>query len=123
MENDIILEEGSVFGPDYVRRTDAEIKELALMLYRGEIFSSMQIRNQDMSLLPNIFMTILFLDDLQTKMMKENGAFSFYSDMKNAGPRLINGYPMFTSFYYLNEEDTVRFIKKYDEIRTKLNEL
>ena len=118
---DIEIEEGEVLGPNYERRTDEEIKELALQLYRGDIFTSMQIRDNDMQLLGNIFMPLLFMNALSKKMLMLNRAFSFYAEMKDAGPRSINGYPGFFSMSYLDQEDSKRLIDKFDAIREAMD--
>lgn len=104
------VHEGDILGPDYVRKTDDEIRSLALQLYRGEIFTSMQI--DDPRMIGNVFMPIMFMDDLHKKMLMINGAYCFYANMEDAGPRAINGYPCFFSMMYLDREDAKRLIDK-----------
>jgi hypothetical protein len=116
------IDEGVVV-PNYVSKTDAEIKELALQLYRGEIFTSMQIPEESMQLLGSIFMPLIFLDAIAQKQLIVNGAFSFYEFISEAGPRSINGFPSFISMRYLNKEDTRRVLDRFFVIEKALNDV
>lgn len=108
------IEEGDVFGPDYVSKTDAEIKDLAIRLYKGEIFTSNHINNP--SLIPQIFMVLPFMNGFSKKMLILNDAYLFYEEMSQAGPASLNGYPCFFSMRYLDRNDANRLFDKYDEI-------
>ena len=114
------FEEGEVLGSSYERKCDDVIKELALNLYKNEIFTSLQVREQDVHLLSSIFMPLIFMDDLTRKALILNGAYCFYAEMKEAAPRLVNGYPMFFSMLYLDQNDTKRMLVKYEEIKEVL---
>lgn len=90
-------------------KTDVEIKELALGVYRGEIFTDRHIRSSDASLLTSIFMPLGFMDDKTAKKVDEDKPVMFYAPLAGAMPRSINGYPFLPSVAYLNEEEFVRF--------------
>lgn len=99
----------------YTTKTNNEIKELALRLYRGEIFTSLQLRDLEHEL-SRVFMPIGFLDIVSIKVLTESNVGMFYSEMKHAAPRCINGLPMFFSVDYISEEDTDRLLKKYNQV-------
>lgn len=119
----IEIESGeSAAEPQYIRKTDEEVNELAKQGYRGEIFFSWQIREHDMNLLGMIFMPIMFLNDIQRKEWLRDGAFHFYGLMSEASPRGINGYPMFMGMGMLNKEDSHRVHKRIVEIMELLGD-
>jgi hypothetical protein len=43
--------------------------------------------------------------------------------MDKAGPRCINGMPVFGSFKYLNKDDTEKMLKYYNEIRNAVKQI
>lgn len=106
---------------DYCKRTDREIKELALGIYKGEIFTSLQIRENDTYLLSTIFMPLMFMDKEQIDKMEKHKAYMFYANMSEAGPRAINGYPIFMSMNYINEEDCKKVLEKYEVIKKAID--
>ena len=115
------IEEGDITGSTYESRSDEQIKDLALQLYKNEIFTSLQVPDNSTHLLPSIFMPLIFMDDLTKKVLLLNEAHCFYAEMKDAGPRSINGYPMFFSMLYLNRTDADRLIKKYNAIKEAMD--
>ncbi len=102
-----IITEGELEeGNHYVRKTNAEIRELALGLRSGTIFGSWQLREPD--LLVNVFMPLLFMTDVQRKSLIRDEVIHFYGAIADAAPRSINGYPIFFSMQLLNKEDAER---------------
>jgi uncharacterized ParB-like nuclease family protein len=123
-------------------RTDEELKQIALDLVQGKIFTDLHLDEYSRdSLLTTVFMPLGFmLDpgkvDTVNKFMKscdlpqvakyaneEIAAFArsepvlIFQYIDKAGPRSINGYPMFSSFSWLNREeyDKVReYARKYE---------
>ncbi|NJO61032.1 MAG: hypothetical protein HC836_23060 [Richelia sp. RM2_1_2] len=114
--------EGVVTGSTYVSKTDKEIKQLALRLYRGEIFTSMQIKEHDTQIIGSIFMPLMLLDDLSRKQLILNGAYCFYEEVSKAGPRSVNGYLCFFSFMYLDRPDAGRLIDRLRDIEEMLGD-
>ena len=91
-------------------KTDEEIKQLALGVYRNEIFTSLQVPQQEsLSMLPMIFMPLALMDSKQIKELKNDNPCMFYAFMTDAFPRSVNGYPIFASANYLTEEEFERF--------------
>lgn len=100
----------------YPRRSDEEIKKLAIDILGGGIFTSWMIRKGDENLVTTIFMPLIFLDDIERKRMVRDGVVHFYNHYSSAGPRAINGYPIFESLYTLDREDVERIVKKMKQI-------
>jgi hypothetical protein len=82
------------------KRADAELRKLALDIMSGLVFGSWNLINQkDM---PLVFMSLIFAS--KNQVPQDVGAvYEYYSE---AGPRSINGYPIFTSCYFLTEAET-----------------
>lgn len=105
----IIEDEGELgAASEYVRKTNAEIRELALGCRSGTVFGSWMIHESDVQLLPNIFMPILFMTDIQRKALLRDEVIHFYGQMADASPRAINGMPIFFAMSMLNREDCSR---------------
>lgn len=111
-----MMEEGDLEGPTYVSKTDDEIKALAMKVFTNEVFTSLQVDPNDLRLLQNIFMPLALADDLFIKRLQLDKAYCFYADMSGAGPRTVNGYPVFFSVSYLDFADTQRLVEKYKNI-------
>ena len=105
----------------YFKRTDKEIKDLALGVYKGEIFTSAQIRKGYENMLHLIFMPLVFMKPEQLDELKEQGAYLFYANMSDAGPTSCNGYPSFFSMGYLDKDDTERMWDKYEAIKKAID--
>jgi|SRR5579863_4630449 len=93
-----------------------ELKELALKVSRGEVFISDQIRNP--GLLPMIFTPLSRLDKQGFSALKKKASL-LYAAYKDAEPKSINGYPIFTSFSTLTKEEHQKLIAYYKKIRAK----
>jgi len=117
-----ISEAGMVTEDVYTSKTDKEIKELALELYRGEIFTSLQLRDLE-SELSMVFMPLRFMDEIAIKILVESKVGMFYAKMNQAAPRCINGLPVFFGVSYINEDDTDRLMKKYNKVIELMEDL
>lgn len=100
----------------YINKTDKEIKEIAKGIYRGEIFSSMQIREEDAHMVLNIFMPLAFMPPIDRKQLMINEIAHFYGEMKDAAPKSINGYPVLFSLNCLSKDDSTKVIEEYKKI-------
>lgn len=92
-------------------KTDKELKQLAKQIINNEIYWAWNKEMIDMS-----FMCILALADPE-QLPKDIG--SVYAPWANAGPRSINGYPMFFEAAFLTVEETktvAQYIKEYQEM-------
>ena len=103
------IEEGEVeAGNQYVRKTNAEIRELALGVRTGTVFGSWMLRNGDESLLTSVFMPIMFMSEIHRKTLLRDEVVHFYGNLSDAASRSINGYPMFFAMHCINREDCDR---------------
>lgn len=94
---------------------DTEISDLALGILKNEIFTDRHIAPDDRHLFASIFMVFAFMDNKERlRLARKSRPGLFYAPMNEAGPRAINGYPMFFSAKMLNEADTD---KVWDEYR------
>ncbi len=113
------ISEGDLVGPTYHRRTDEQIKQLAMALYKNELFTSLHLRDQH--LLQMVFIPLALMDAVQLRELEINKAYCFYAYYADTTPQGVNGYPIFFSFSYLNEEDTMRMRDKYEQIKKVLD--
>lgn len=95
---------------EYRRKTDAEIRALAMGVRAGTVFGSWMLAEEDQRLLPTIFMPLMGLDDLHRKKMLRDGVVHLWGDLRDAVQRSINGYPIFTKMGFLDREDTDRIV-------------
>lgn len=104
----------------YQRKTDEEIKEVAIGIKSGAVFTSNHVSDWDM--LPKIFISLGFAamsGSSIIKDMEDNNIVFIYEYMDQRGPRCINGLPQFFSCRMLNEEDYNRvtgMCKKLEEL-------
>ena len=105
-------------GP-YVSRSKEELKQIAVDMHAGRIFSSDHFHERELQqMLPLVFMCLMFGGAELRTWLKDNKINLVYEYMSEAGPRMINGNPVFASVKFLNEDDhkTVReFIAKLQE--------
>jgi hypothetical protein len=118
--------ESGDFDPEksqYRALTDLEVADMARKIYRNEIFTSWMIHQSDEGLITGIFMPLMFIDEVTRREMIRDKIAHFYADMGEAGPRTINGYPIFMSMGMLNGPDAKRIHDKYLEIKTLLGDI
>jgi hypothetical protein len=101
--------------------SEPDLKELALAVLNGNVFGSWMLPEHDVNLLPSIFMVMVFLDDIKRKEMKRDGVVHVYEFMDKAGPRSINGYPIFMSARFLNADDAKRLQAKITQVKEALD--
>jgi hypothetical protein len=98
--------------------TEEQIKELALGIFRNEIFTDRHIDPQDApSMLRSVFMPLGFLGRKEIlHMQRKQRPGLFYARMDKAGPRSINGYPMFFELSMASEEDAAKVWEEYSRL-------
>ena len=105
----------------YKTKTAEEIKEIAIGIFKGTIFTSLQVKNK--SDIYCVFMAAGFGDQDYTDWLTNNKICIFYEYFDKSLPRSINGYPIFMSHGHLNEEDTQKILEKYKEIKKVMENL
>lgn len=85
-------------------KTEQELKQLALDISDGKVFGSWDIPEGQDHMLGSIFMVLLFLTEDQRKEKPH----AIYEYFDKAGPRSVNGFPIFMSCHYLSKEETTQ---------------
>lgn len=97
--------------------TDEQVEELALAIFKNETFTDRHIAPGDESLIPTIFLPLGMLDRKQAlDLRRKQRPGMLYASMSKAGPRAINGYPMFFEVSMCSEPDASKIWTKYREI-------
>ena len=95
--------------------SDEEIKKLAEDLYKGLIYTDKHI--QDPNDVARVFQPLIFLKEEQLEELKNNPPGLIYENWSEAGPRSINGMPMFWSFKMISQEDSKKLFEYYNKIK------
>jgi hypothetical protein len=104
------------------RMTAQEIKALALQMYKGEVFTSLQVRESDMHNLALIFMPLAFMGAKARKALAKKSIGMFYGKIA-AASRSVNGYPILPSFATVSRDDTKKVLAKLQEIKSAMEKL
>ncbi len=97
--------------------TKSEINKVAREIIQNEIFTSDYLAENDLHLLPHIFMPILF-----GALDKEdiNNIGMFYAYYTDAFPMGVSGYHIFHKFRIVNKEDTKKIWAKVQKMRNAI---
>jgi hypothetical protein len=87
-------------------KTDEEIRQLALDLLHGRIFTDRHC--PDAESIRYVFMVFPFLDGDALDQLRDDPPGLVYEYLDKAGPRSINGLPSFFSMNTLSQADTER---------------
>lgn len=98
-----------------------ELLKVAQGIKNNLIFTDRHIqRDSDISM---VFMVLLFMEKKAIKQLKDAGC--IYEYYAKAGPRSVNGMPMFTSCHILNKKDAEfvwQKVKELEEAEKKVME-
>lgn len=97
--------------------SDVQLKKLAIDISDGKVFTDTMIPPDQYQMVSIIFMPLIFLGKEKLEELA-NTCGLLYEYYDKAGPRSVNGFPIFFSFNSLNKED----IKKVDEYYKKIEE-
>lgn len=106
---------------EYKPLTEEALKQLAIDVVAEKVFGSWLIPKHDTRLLGNIFMVMMLVDDIERKRMERDGIRFVYEYWDKAGPRSINGYPIFMSASFLTKADFVRLMDKCKRVQQALD--
>ena len=99
----------------YETRTEESIKEVAIGIHHGKIFTSQHCaRPEDIRL---VFMPLVFMEQEQLDSLVADKISVFFEYMSEAGSRSINGNPSFFSLQMLNEDDWARVFTKVEKLK------
>lgn len=102
----------------YPTHTDEELRALARDVAEGRVFTDRHIR--DAGLFASVFMPLVFMDDEYRARLEANPPGLVYEYLEKAGPRSVNGYPMFLSLRLLSQPDAVRMFDFYTEYQKRV---
>ena len=103
----------------YSSKSVSELKKIAHDIYVGKVFCNRQV---EPSMFGTVFMVWSLLDPMEKKKMIDSGMSMVYSDMQDAGPRSVNGYPIFWSMSVLNKQDDRKVDMYYKQIQEKMGQ-
>ena len=103
----------------YPSKSVSELKKIAHDIYVGKVFCNRQV---EPSMFGTVFMVWSLLDPMEKKKMIDSGMSMVYSDMQDAGPRSVNGYPIFWSMSVLNKQDDRKVYMYYKQIQEKMGQ-
>lgn len=107
-----------------MERTEKELYQIANDLYAGQIFTNLHIHESERARMTGlVFMNLLFLNEEQREELKKEDAVLVYEYIQKAGPRSVNGYPTFTSCWYLSRTDYTRMMVHYKKIEEAMKGL
>lgn len=99
----------------YTRKTDAELELLAQDIVAGHVWSNYD-HNGDPEELSMTFLPIAFLDKEDIAALKADNLTFAYEYLREAGPRSVNGMPVFFSVKFLDYDDQKRLHERVQEI-------
>ena len=105
-------EEGAEIG-EYQPRTDQQIRQLALDVADGRVFLTTDAREIELA----FSMILAFLTEEHRKDLEERDVVAFYEHISKAGPRSVNGLPMFMSACTLTREEYNRLVDASKEVK------
>lgn len=85
------------------RMTDDELREFVIGYCDGRVFTSDDVGKGQAHLMHYVFMTLVFMDE---PLHPDTGL--LWEWIREAGPRGINGMPMFTSHRAMHKDDWER---------------
>lgn len=94
--------------------TEQEQKSLAREWCEGRVVFSTHVPEGIINI---VFMPLIFLNDEQRQKMIDEKVYAFYGKMEDAGPTGINGYPIFSRMFLIQEPDFLKveqYAKEYD---------
>lgn len=95
-------------------RTDPEeLNRLVREYHAGQVYLSKDIPE---GVKLNVFMPLLFLDKRQRQVLTEHPPAMIVGSIKDALPRSVNGYPIFTTIRYLYPADWATFVDKFNRL-------
>jgi len=86
----------------YTPKTPADIEALAWSIVGGQVFGTWDCPPE---LIPSCFMVLALMNQEQLSALKDANITQIYEHISKAAPHAINGYPVFFSAHYINEDD------------------
>lgn len=108
ISNNVLLLIGSAQSPRTIKNpfTFHERQEIIRKIYRNE--NRVHIKGL------SVFIPLAFLDANGLANLRKRKVYRIYEYIDKASPKAINGYPIFTSFQTLTEDET-KILNKYHQ--------
>ena len=104
-------------------KTDEELKEIAMGINAGTIFTDRHIPEDQSEMIGIIFIIISLMDEKMRKEWIASKPGMIYEYMSAAGPRTINGFPSFMSMHILTQEETKKVFDYMSKIKEAVEKL
>jgi hypothetical protein len=98
-----------------MRYTDEELRQFGLDLFAGKIFTSNHL--QKIEAIEMSFPVLIFLNEKIRKELTDQKAAVFFEYLDKAGPRSINGRPIFMSCRWLTQEEWEKVVEYYEKFK------
>lgn len=105
----------------YTMRTDEELKQIAKDCVDGKIFTSSMVKDNDS--LSMVFMPLIFMNEEQSKEFEKAIPYMLFEYYDKAGPRSINGMPIFYSFQQLSKQECEKLQDYVNKIREGISKV
>ena len=99
---------------------DKEIRKLALDIANNQVFGSWMIKQDN--ILQTVFMPLIFMDKEQKEDLVKKEIVHMYEYYSEAGPRAINGCPIFFSMGLITKTEMEKLGPMVDDIVAKQKE-
>ncbi len=98
-------------------RDNKELKKIAMDLVDGKIFTDRHFRQGEAERMAQlVFMPLALMDEQQVPLFMAEQPHLIYEYYDKAGPRAVNGYPIFFSMQWLRKDETFIMFKHYDKL-------
>ena len=97
-------------------KTEQELRQLAVDIKSGAVFTTNHMPTSDEHMIGSIFMPLMLMNEEQHKDFIDKKPGMVYEYLEKAMPRSVNGYPTFMSFEFLTEEELTIANKFYLEL-------
>lgn len=116
MESEV--EKGGLRGEESMM-TDEELRQIAVDLHAGRIWSDRNCRSVEEVRMS--FLIVAFMDGKDLKAMEERGVDFIYEYLDQAGPRSVNGMPVFLSMKTLTKPEADKMFEFYKKIKAAVD--
>ena len=89
-------------------KSDRELRQIAMDFVDGKIFTDRHLRPNEADLVSHVFMPLGLMDNEKMSVFLADKPRLIYEYLDSVSPRglAVNGYPIFFSMRFLNEEET-----------------
>lgn len=100
---------------------EAELRKLALDMASGKVFTQLHLGEENAHLVQSVFMPLVFMAEPELAVLQEHCGM-LYEYLDKAGPRSINGFPVFFSFRMLHKDDCAALWDYYKQAQVLMGE-